>query len=94
MESPKKVSSTVEEAHLRRAMAMTGTDEHLTVGRVTGVEQVVDGIWSIAHAVDERLPAGLAGSTDAEVTAAVADVLTDDGVRQTLSQHAGVADGV
>ena len=77
-----------------RATASTGADDHLTVGRATGIDEVVDGTWSIAHAVDERLPAGLAGSTEAEVTTAVADVLADVGVQQTLSQHAELSDGV
>ncbi len=77
-----------------RAQALTGTNDHLTVGRVAGVDEVVDGTWSIAHAVNARLPAGLTGSTETEVADAVADVLTDGGKRQTLSQHASISDGV
>ncbi len=77
-----------------RAIASAGATDHLTVGRVTGVDEVVDGTWSIAHAVDERLPAGIAASTDAEVSAAVAAVLTDADVQLTLSQQASVSNEV
>jgi predicted RND superfamily exporter protein len=77
-----------------RAMTLTDTDDHLTVGRVTGVDEVVDGTWSVAHAVEQRLPAGLDGSTETEVAAAVAEVLADDGVQRTLSQRASESNGV
>ncbi|MDJ0770111.1 MAG: MMPL family transporter [Ilumatobacter sp.] len=75
-------------------LALPDAADHLAVGRVTGVGDVVDGVWSIAQAVDGRLPAGLDGADDAEVAEAVSNVLADDGLQRTLSQHAAVVDGV
>ena len=50
----------------------------------------IDGIGSLAHVVDDHLPAGLAGADDAEVKIALSEILAEDSprarLRTTLSQ--------
>ncbi|MGI9594617.1 MAG: efflux RND transporter permease subunit [Acidimicrobiales bacterium] len=52
----------------------------------------VDGVFSIADKVDEALPSGLEGATDADVKVVLADILGDDAVgsplRDSLAQSA------
>ena len=52
----------------------------------------VDGVFSLADKVDDALPAGLAGATDADVKIALADILGEGAVgsplRDTLAQSA------
>jgi predicted RND superfamily exporter protein len=60
-----------------------------------GVEVV--GVFSLADAVDDALPSGLAGATDADVKIALADLLADDsptgGLRFTLADAATAEPG-
>ncbi|MCP4958004.1 MAG: MMPL family transporter [Actinomycetia bacterium] len=64
--------------------------QHLTskFDNVLGVP--VEGVFSIAHAVDEALPGGLASATDADVKRQLAEILDDSSelstLRGTLSQ--------
>jgi predicted RND superfamily exporter protein len=55
-----------------------------------GVE--IDGVFSLADAVDAAVPGGLAGATDADVKIALADILADDSLigelRFTLADSA------
>jgi predicted RND superfamily exporter protein len=67
----------------------------------TRLGEQVDGVFSLADKVDDALPEGLEGATDADVKIALADILGEDAVgsplRDTLSQTAtsrlGVVDG-
>jgi multisubunit Na+/H+ antiporter MnhC subunit len=65
------------------ARLVTGVDLDL------GIE--IDGIFSIADAVDDMLPGGLAGATEGDVKVVLSDLLADDaptvGLRGLLSQH-------
>lgn len=65
---------------------------HLTSAFDNDLGVEVDGIYSIAHAVDDELPGGLVDATDADVKLALASVLAEDsataGLRSTLSQRA------
>jgi predicted RND superfamily exporter protein len=74
---------------------------HLTSRFDERVGAPVDGVSSIAHAVDAQLPGGLASASDADVKLALHDVLAEDspqaGLRTTLSQlttsDVGLVDG-
>ncbi|MGI9603888.1 MAG: efflux RND transporter permease subunit [Acidimicrobiales bacterium] len=56
------------------------------------LEQEVDGVYSLADEVDQALPGGLEGATDADVKIALAEILGEGAVgsplRNTLSQLA------
>jgi predicted RND superfamily exporter protein len=60
-----------------------------------GVE--IDGVFSLADAVDAALSGGLVGATDADVKIALADILADDspigGLRFTLADSATAEEG-
>ncbi len=85
----------------RSAVADPVNQRHLTRVFDQNLELAIDGLASIATAVDEALPAGLAGATDDEVKLALAAVLASDAptsnLRFTLAQTAtsepGIIDG-
>ncbi len=68
----------------------TGSDAHLVVVRDSDLGIEVDGVYSIADAVDAQIPGGLAGASDADVKRALSDLLADgaptSGLRFTLSR--------
>ena len=68
------------------------SQQHLTSAFDTELGVTVDGVYSIAHAVDEALPDGLAGADDSAVKLALASLLDEASplstLRSTLSQLA------
>ena len=81
---------------LLRADAALSPD--LTVQFRSDLNEQVDGVFSIADKVDEALPAGLGGASDADVKVALAEILGEGAVgsplRDTLSQLATSEAGV
>jgi len=82
-------SDTMRAAEANQAHLATVFDPDL------GVE--IDGVFSIANAVDAALPAGLAGASDAEVKIALSSLLADDspvgGLRFTFADSATAEPG-
>ncbi len=72
-------------------------NSHLVSTFDTDLGAQVDGVFSLADAVDEYLPAGLAAASDADVKIALAEMLAADsptaGLRGSLSQFATVTPG-
>ncbi len=66
--------------------------DDLAVQFSSDLEEEIDGVFSLADKVDDALPAGLVGATDADVKFALADILGEDAVgsplRDGLSQLA------
>lgn len=79
-----------------RASAILSPD--LTVQFRSDLDEEVDGVFSIADKVDEALPGGLEGASDADVKIALAEILGEGAVgsplRDTLSQLATSEAGV
>ena len=75
----------------------TDNQVHLATVFDTDLGVEIDGVFSVADAVDAALPSGLAGATDAEVKIALADVLADDSptgaLRFTLADSATAESG-
>jgi predicted RND superfamily exporter protein len=75
-----------------RATYSTGTDAHLLSGFNFDLGIEIDGIFSIADAVDAHVPGGLANADDADVKRALNDLLADGSptasLRFTLSRLA------
>lgn len=70
---------------------------HLTSNFDNDLGIEVNGIYSIAHAVDEHLAGGLVAATDADVKVALDELLSDGSsaapMRTTLSQRASASPG-
>ncbi len=74
-----------------RAKYSTGADAHMATEFDNDLGLDIDGIFSIADAVDAVIPGGLAEATDADVKLALSDLLADGSptasLRFTLSQR-------
>ena len=65
-------------------MADAESQAHLTSRFDNEIDVQVDGIHSVAHAVDAALPGGLEASSDADVKLALAEILADDSGQSSL----------
>ena len=65
-------------------LADSEAQEHLTTTFDRELGITIDGVYSIANAVDEALPGGLAAASEAEVKLALASLLADDAPTSSL----------